>query len=72
MAGQISPIGDKLFSLGGKKKMHLTTMDWGLGANTKSYENFNINSERPFVYNPGFLRPHTSILINTSPLRFNE
>ena len=72
MAGQISPIGDKLFSLGGKKKMHLTTMDWGLGANIKSYENFNINSERPYAQNPNFLRPHTSMMINTSPHLFND
>jgi hypothetical protein len=57
---------------GGKKAMHLTTLDWGLGANTKSYENFDVNNERPFTINPGFMRPHTSMMINTSPHRFNE
>ena len=72
MAGHASPIADKILTLGSKKAMHITTMDWGLGASTKSYENFDINSERPYAQNPGFMRPHTSMLLNTSPNRFNE
>jgi hypothetical protein len=71
MAGQISPIGEKLLTMGTKKVMNLTTMDWGLGASTKSSENIS-NSERPYALNPGFMRPHTSMMINTSPQRFNE
>ena len=71
MAGQISPLGEKLLTMGTKKVMNLTTMDWGLGAPTKSSENLS-NSERPYVTNPGFMRPHTSMMINTSPQRFNE
>jgi hypothetical protein len=71
MAGHVSPIGDKILSLGTKKAMYITTMDWGLGA-AKSYENFNSNSERPYTMNANFMRPHTSMLLNTSPTRFNE